>query len=136
MYVCMYAYTYAHICIHTCIYIYMYIWCVRVCVIVYICVCVYIGETPVVVKYFATWCRKCAALKPKYSTLARAYGDKVIFVKMDVENAEAKTRIKVRDGVKQIPTFQVLSHSLSLLLCIYTYLSLYIYVIRNILYYI
>jgi thiol-disulfide isomerase/thioredoxin len=98
-------------------------------------VCIYIGETPVVVKYFATWCRKCAALKPKYSTLARAYGDKVIFVKMDVENAEAKTRIKVRDGVKQIPTFQV-PPSLSLYLPPYIHISLSIYVTYNIIYYI
>ena len=65
------------------------------------------GSTLVVVKYFASWCRKCAALKPKYAQIARAYGDKAFFVKMDVESKEAKPFVKGRAGVKSIPTFQI-----------------------------
>jgi len=65
------------------------------------------GDTPVIVKFFASWCRKCAALKPKYNNLARGYGERVIFIKMDVENKEARALIKERAGVNSIPTFQV-----------------------------
>lgn len=65
------------------------------------------GETPVLVKAFAPWCRKCAALKAPYSKLARAYGDRAVFVKMSVASAELKPMIKDRLDVKQIPTFQV-----------------------------
>ena len=64
------------------------------------------GETPTIVKFFAPWCRKCAALKPKFANLARGYGERVIFIKMDVENREVKAMIKAK-GVKSIPTFQL-----------------------------
>ena len=32
------------------------------------------GRKPVVVKFFASWCRKCLAMKPKFDRLAAGYG--------------------------------------------------------------
>jgi len=64
------------------------------------------GTTPVVGKIFAPWCRKCAALKPKFKHLALGYGDRVVFVEMSLENKALKSALLER-GVNQIPTFQV-----------------------------
>ena len=32
------------------------------------------GRKPIVVKFFASWCRKCLAMKPKFDRLAAGYG--------------------------------------------------------------
>jgi len=65
------------------------------------------GDLPVIVKFFAPWCRKCMALKPKYINLASVYGNRVVCAEMSVANAEVKEMIKDRMGVSQIPTWQV-----------------------------
>eukprot|EP00960_Hanusia_phi_P065870 766239-Hanusia_phi.AAC.3 len=65
------------------------------------------GDFPVVVKFFASWCRKCLALKAKYSGIAKGYGERAIFVKIDIETKDASDLVKKRAGVVAIPTFQV-----------------------------
>ncbi|EKX36547.1 hypothetical protein GUITHDRAFT_145710 [Guillardia theta CCMP2712] len=65
------------------------------------------GDFPVVVKFFASWCRKCLALKAKYSGIAKGYGERAIFVKIDIETKGASDLVKKRAGVVAIPTFQV-----------------------------
>lgn len=59
------------------------------------------GDSLVVLKVFAPWCRSCRALQPKVARLAREF-DNVKFLKMDYEeNKELCYRL----GVAAMPTF-------------------------------
>ena len=73
------------------------------------------------------WCRKCAALKPKYANLARAYGDRVIFIKMDVENKEARALIKERAGVKYVHTHMYMYMYMYIYMYMHMYMCMYMY---------
>ncbi len=58
------------------------------------------GDKPVVCDFFATWCGPCRMLAPVIDGLSQSYGDKAVFVKVDVdENAE----LSVRYGIMSIP---------------------------------
>lgn len=63
------------------------------------------SQVPVVVKFFAKWCRKCMAMGPKYKKIAAGYGGRATFVKIEIE--EAGHLAKKESGVVAIPTFQV-----------------------------
>ncbi len=58
------------------------------------------GDKPVVCDFFATWCGPCRMLAPVIDGLSQSFGDKAVFVKVDVdENAE----LSVRYGIMSIP---------------------------------
>ena len=44
------------------------------------------AETPVLVDFSAVWCGPCKMLDPLIAELARAWGDKVKVVKVDIDN--------------------------------------------------
>jgi thioredoxin len=48
----------------------------------------YTGKTPVVVDCYADWCGPCRALAPTVEELAAEYEGKVIFYKLNVDNAK------------------------------------------------
>ena len=56
---------------------------------------------PVLVDFWATWCGPCRALSPKLEEISQSLGDKVKFVKLDVDaNAEVPSKF----GIRGIPT--------------------------------
>ncbi len=59
---------------------------------------------PVLVDFWATWCRPCAMVAPILDELGEKYGDKISFVKVDVEG---NPKIASRYGVTSIPTLLV-----------------------------
>jgi thioredoxin 1 len=59
---------------------------------------------PVVVDYWADWCAPCKQLSPIIDELARDYGDKVTFVKLDTNTS---TQVPTQQGVLSLPTIQV-----------------------------
>lgn len=59
---------------------------------------------PVMVDYWADWCSPCRQISPIIDELARTYGDKVTFVKLDT-NANPNT--PTRYGVLGLPTLQI-----------------------------
>ena len=62
------------------------------------------GEKPVLVDFFATWCEPCKAQIPILDEVARALGDQVRILKIDVERNPG---ISSQVGVRGIPTLVI-----------------------------
>lgn len=58
------------------------------------------GEKPVVCDFYATWCNPCKMLAPVMENCSEKYGDKAVFVKVDIdENFD----LAARYGIMSIP---------------------------------
>ena len=62
------------------------------------------SSKPVVIDYWADWCAPCKQLSPIIDELARDYGDKITFLKMDTNTS---TQVPTQQGVLGLPTIQV-----------------------------
>jgi thiol-disulfide isomerase/thioredoxin len=54
----------------------------------------YIGKTPTLIEFWATWCPNCKELRPAMKAAAARYGDKVKFVDIAVSVNENPQRVK------------------------------------------
>ncbi len=54
----------------------------------------YIGKTPVVMEFWATWCPLCKQLEPAMSVARKKYAGKVTFVSVGVSNNQSAERQK------------------------------------------
>jgi thioredoxin 1 len=59
------------------------------------------SDKPVLVDFWAPWCGPCRAIAPTVEQLAKDYGDKVKFVKCNVDDNPMSPRTY---GIKAIPT--------------------------------
>ena len=59
------------------------------------------ADKPVIVDFWATWCKPCVMIAPILDELADEYNDRISFVKLDVDQSP-KTAAKY--GVMSIPT--------------------------------
>jgi len=59
------------------------------------------SDVPVVVDFWAPWCGPCRMVAPEIDKLAARAGDKVKFVKLNIDEAQS---IAVQYGVMSIPT--------------------------------
>ena len=59
---------------------------------------------PVLIDYWADWCAPCKQLSPIIEELARDYGDKITFLKMDTNTS---TQVPTEQGVLSLPTIQI-----------------------------
>ncbi len=55
----------------------------------------YIGKSPVIIEFWATWCPVCKELEPKMLDLARRYGSQVKFLGVAVSVNESPKRVKL-----------------------------------------
>lgn len=55
----------------------------------------YIGKSPVVLEFWATWCPVCKELEPKMLDLAKRYGSQVKFLGVAVSVNESPRRVKL-----------------------------------------
>jgi thioredoxin 1 len=62
------------------------------------------SPTPVLVDFWATWCRPCQMVAPIVDELAEQYSGKVSFVKLDVDQNPATAG---KYDIKSIPTLLI-----------------------------
>jgi thiol-disulfide isomerase/thioredoxin len=55
----------------------------------------YIGKSPVLLEFWATWCPVCKELEPQMLDLAKRYGSKVKFLGVAVSVNESPKRVKL-----------------------------------------
>lgn len=56
---------------------------------------------PVIVKFGATWCGACQELKPVFAKVAETFGDKYLFVEVNINKAEKAAK---DFGIQGVPT--------------------------------
>ncbi len=54
----------------------------------------YIGKTPMLIEFWATWCPNCRELRPTMDAMAKKYGKQVQFVGIAVSVNENPERVK------------------------------------------
>ena len=54
----------------------------------------YVGKTPAVIEFWATWCENCKELEPTLLQAARQYGQRVKFVGVAVSVNQTPERVK------------------------------------------
>jgi thiol-disulfide isomerase/thioredoxin len=54
----------------------------------------WIGKTPVLLEFWATWCPNCKALEPAMTAAARKYGGRVKFVAVAVSVNQSAERVR------------------------------------------
>ena len=59
---------------------------------------------PVLVDYWADWCSPCKQIAPIIEELARDYGDRITFLKLDTND---NPDVPAREGIMGLPTLQV-----------------------------
>ena len=62
----------------------------------------FIGEKPVVLEFWATWCPLCKKLEPAFQAAHEKYGDKVTFVSVGVNNNQTPDKQKAYATDKHI----------------------------------
>lgn len=63
------------------------------------------SELPVVVDFWAPWCKPCADVAPVVASLAQTYAGKVRFVKLNVDE---NPQITGQMGIRGLPTLMLL----------------------------
>jgi thioredoxin 1 len=62
------------------------------------------AEKPVLVDFWAAWCKPCLIVAPILDELAEEYGDKMNFVNLDVDS---NTKTAASYGIMSIPTLLI-----------------------------
>jgi thiol-disulfide isomerase/thioredoxin len=67
----------------------------------------YVGRTPVLLEFWATWCPNCKQLEPKLQKVARTYGNRVKLVAVAVSVNQTPARVRLYQQ-KYKPPYELL----------------------------
>lgn len=67
----------------------------------------WIGHTPVLLEFWATWCTSCAALEPTVRAARAAYGSRMEFIGINVTVADPRDSVRAWVA-RHTPPFRVL----------------------------
>ena len=67
----------------------------------------YVGKTPVLMEFWATWCGNCHELEPSLKALHAKYGDRVTFLGVAVSINQSPTRVKAYVEKNELPWTQL-----------------------------
>lgn len=62
------------------------------------------GEKPVFVDFYASWCGPCRVMSPIVDKVERKYGEKMEFLKIDVDECE---ELALRYKVNTVPSLMI-----------------------------
>jgi len=65
------------------------------------------GEKPVLVKFWASWCRPCLQMAPRFKQVAGSYVGKVVFAEVNIDSARAVANAY---NVRSVPTTILFMH--------------------------
>lgn len=54
----------------------------------------WLGKTPVLIEFWATWCSSCKALLPELARVRKTFGDKVTLIGINVTVNESRERVR------------------------------------------
>jgi len=63
----------------------------------------YVGKTPVLIEFWATWCPNCRELEPRLKAIAAKYASQVKFVGVSVSVNQSPDRVKAYVAKHGIP---------------------------------
>ncbi len=61
----------------------------------------FIGDKPVIIDFYATWCGPCRMVAPVLEELAGEYGDRIVIYKV---NTEKERELAAAFGIRSIPS--------------------------------
>ena len=67
----------------------------------------YVGKTPVIMEFWATWCPNCQELEPTMKAMHAKYGGKVAFIGVAVSVNQSPERVKLYVAKHELPCTQV-----------------------------
>src|SRR4051812_1131761 len=67
----------------------------------------YVGKTPVLMEFWATWCENCHELEPAMKAMHAKYGTRMTFVGVAVSVNQSPERVKAYVARHQLPWTQV-----------------------------
>ena len=70
----------------------------------------YIGKTPVVIEFWATWCPNCEELEPTMHALKKKYGERVKLIGVAVSINQSPARVKAYAAKHKLPLDVVWDH--------------------------
>ena len=67
----------------------------------------YVGKSPVVMEFWATWCSNCKELEPSMKAMHQKYGKRVAFLGIGVSVNQSPERIKAYAEKHELPWTQL-----------------------------